>query len=57
MKIKIKTSEIDFEFEDNAIKYYDCLDRGMSKTLLEVIKDCITKVVEETVNIETKRLP
>ena len=52
MKIKVKTSEIDFEFEDQSIKYYEYLDRGMSQKLLEVIKDCIKKVSEETIKIK-----
>jgi len=54
MKIKIKTSEIDFEFEDQTIKYYEYLDRGMGEKLLEVIKDCISKISEETINIKNK---
>ena len=47
MKIKIKTSEIDFEFENDKAN-------PATEIILPFIKDCIKKVSEETINIKAE---
>jgi hypothetical protein len=54
MKIKIKTKEIDFEFDDDKVyKVYYFFDKD-NKELIDMLKECIQKVADETIKIRKK---